>query len=303
MLYNQILHCFSKDMDEIDKKNKFSLASNRDPRYGDFEDSMEQLRFELMEHQMRIVKLEEKLQFQTTKILEQEKNISALNSKQKKEDYERDERNFELLNEIFSQNILKELEELTNQILNLEEKVFREEQTPKRTANIATNSELKITQLRFKEEEFLSSQTNIYILKLAQGKYYIGRAQNPTKRYQEHLNGHGSTWTKKYEPISLIEVIPAASPFDEDKYTKIYMDKYGINNVRGGTYVTEFLDDVQLQALRKELWGAKGKCTRCGRSTHFAKDCSAKLYVDGGLVEAASWICEKKKSGEFKNQK
>lgn len=123
--------------------------------------------------------------------------------------------------------------------------------------------------------------TNIYILKLRSGKYYIGKSANPMERYQQHLNGKGSAWTKKYKPVSLEKVIPNASPFDEDKYTKEYMKKHGIENVRGGAYVTEELDEVQEESLKRELWAATDKCTRCGRGGHFVSKCHAKTDVSG----------------------
>ena len=56
-------------------------------------------------------------------------------------------------------------------------------------------------------------KTNIYILRLEGGKYYVGKSDNPTKRYQEHLNGSGSAWTKKYPPISVLEI--SASPITD----------------------------------------------------------------------------------------
>ena len=33
-------------------------------------------------------------------------------------------------------------------------------------------------------------------------------------------------------------------PFDEDKYTIEYMYEYAIDNVRGGIYITETLDEL-----------------------------------------------------------
>jgi len=75
--------------------------------------------------------------------------------------------------------------------------------------------------------------TNIYILKLKQGKYYIGKSDDPHKRFIEHVEGRGAYWTKKYEPLELERIIENASPFDEDKYTKEYMSIHGIENVRG----------------------------------------------------------------------
>jgi len=85
---------------------------------------------------------------------------------------------------------------------------------------------------------FTIMSTNIYILKLQGCKYYIGKSENPMKRYHEHLSGKGATWTKKYKPISIEKIIEKVSHFDEDTYTIVYMAKYGIENVRGGTYVS-----------------------------------------------------------------
>ena len=96
-------------------------------------------------------------------------------------------------------------------------------------------------------------KTNIYILRLEGGKYYVGKSDNPTKRYQEHLNGSGSAWTKKYPPVSVLEIRANADPFDEDKLTKECMKKYGIDKVRGGSYSNIKLDETQIEFLNKEL--------------------------------------------------
>jgi len=89
----------------------------------------------------------------------------------------------------------------------------------------------------------MAEQPSIYVLKLTSGKYYVGKTFNIDKRYEEHLSGKGSTWTKLYKPTSIIEVRKSTSGFDEDKVTKEYMAKYGIKNVRGASYVAKELDD------------------------------------------------------------
>ena len=38
----------------------------------------------------------------------------------------------------------------------------------------------------------------IYVLKLEQEKYYIGKTNNPEFRINDHFNNIGSEWTKKY---------------------------------------------------------------------------------------------------------
>jgi predicted GIY-YIG superfamily endonuclease len=124
----------------------------------------------------------------------------------------------------------------------------------------------------------------IYILKLRAGKYYIGKTKNIEKRYEEHLTGTGSGWTKKYKPVSLIKTIKSTSPFDEDKYVKEYMAKYGIENVRGGSYSNIVLDENSIAVLEKEIRHSNNVCMRCGRDTHYIKDCYAKTDVDGAII-------------------
>ena len=124
--------------------------------------------------------------------------------------------------------------------------------------------------------KLLKMTTNIYILKLEGGFYYVGKTQDPIKRYQEHMNGSGSSWTKKYKPISLEKVIENASPFDEDRYVKEYMSKYGIEKVRGGAYMSVEITEEQEESLRKELRATTDKCLSCGKSGHFANSCRKK---------------------------
>jgi predicted GIY-YIG superfamily endonuclease len=127
-------------------------------------------------------------------------------------------------------------------------------------------------------------KTNIYVLKLQGGKYYIGKSSDVIGRYQQHVNGKGSAWTKKYEPMSLVESRDGVSPLMEDMVTKEYMAKYGIKNVRGGSYVSEELSEFQKDALNLELWGAKDCCTDCGRKGHWSKDCYARTNVSGNKI-------------------
>ena len=127
--------------------------------------------------------------------------------------------------------------------------------------------------------------TTIYVLRLEGGHYYIGKSDNVAARYQQHLNGKGSAWTKKYPPISLVKTIKGASPFDEDKITKEYMLKYGIDNVRGGSYVQIELSPFHMDALNMEIRGATDLCTQCGRAGHFVKDCYATTDASGNLLE------------------
>ena len=132
------------------------------------------------------------------------------------------------------------------------------------------------------------SKTTIYVLRLEGGHYYIGKSDNVAARYQQHLNGKGSAWTRKYAPVALVKTIEGASPFDEDKITKEYMAKYGIEKVRGGSYVEVELSRFHMDALNMEIRAATNLCTQCGRAGHFVKDCYATTDVSGNLLEFES---------------
>ena len=121
--------------------------------------------------------------------------------------------------------------------------------------------------------------TTIYILKLKNGKYYVGQTHDVNKRYRDHRNGTGSAWTRTHVPLGIDQVIHHASPFDEDMYLKRYMSMYGIDNVRGGSYSQTVLTDAQKKAIVAELRTAEGSCMKCGRMGHFVETCYARTEL------------------------
>ena len=126
----------------------------------------------------------------------------------------------------------------------------------------------------------------IYILQLEQGKYYVGKTINPSFRLDSHFNKNGSAWTKVYKPIKMVELIPNCDDYDEDKYTRMFMDKYGIDNVRGGSFVSVELEQSTINHLTQMKHGTNDKCFKCGNCGHFAKVCKNKKEI----IEM--WCCD-----------
>lgn len=125
----------------------------------------------------------------------------------------------------------------------------------------------------------------IYVLKLASGKYYVGKSADVAQRFKQHMSGRGSTWTGLYKPVSIVETRPINSPFDETNVTKEYMKKYGMDNVRGGAYSKTDISE-HADTLRAEFRAAGDACFKCGKSGHFARDCDEE-------EEEVVWCCTK----------
>lgn len=121
----------------------------------------------------------------------------------------------------------------------------------------------------------------VYVFRLKSEKYYVGSlflsdenfeiSEHP--RILKHFHGQGAEWTKLYEPVEIIETITPADEFEEDKQTKIFMNTYGIDNVRGGSYCGIILKREQISCLEKEIATIRNLCFKCNLPGHYAKNC------------------------------
>lgn len=116
----------------------------------------------------------------------------------------------------------------------------------------------------------------VYILRLVSNKYYVGRSDSIVKRILTHFKTRGSYWTKKYNPVSVVSIMENCNKYDEDKYTIHMMDKYGINNVRGGTFVQVNLPIEQIQIIAKMISNANDWCFICFNPSHYTYRCKNK---------------------------
>ena len=138
--------------------------------------------------------------------------------------------------------------------------------------------------------------SQLYVLQLESGKYYIGKTDDVPNRYRQHKNGQGSEWTKIYKPTKMLETRDITSEHDENNVTKDYMKKYGIENVRGGSYCQTTLGATTFEFLKRETRGNSDACFKCGNYGHFARDCDESSSEE----EEQVWVsnCCKK---EFTN--
>ena len=116
----------------------------------------------------------------------------------------------------------------------------------------------------------------VYILKLTKGKYYVGKTTDIKARLAGHNSGYGSEWTRKYKPIDIVDILTKCDAYDEDKYTLQYIKKYGVDNVRGGSFSSIELSASTREIIEHMIRGAEDRCFKCGIPGHFAARCSIK---------------------------
>lgn len=101
---------------------------------------------------------------------------------------------------------------------------------------------------------YIMSNT-IYIFKLEESKLFL-HVCNPTNKTDLHISLEAELYydyLKKYKPISIFTKIADVDMLNVDNYVKKYMICFGVDNVRGGSYIDEILPEYQTLALACEF--------------------------------------------------
>jgi hypothetical protein len=178
------------------------------------------------------------------------------------------------------------------------------------------------------------SKTNIYILKLEGNRYYVGYSPNVNKRIQEHIDGNGSSFTKKYKPIAVEKIKENVPEEHANIYVIKYMRKFGMDNVRGGSFKGSKLTSEQINQLSKngvkiveekkienkekkienkenkentnnhrvlkiEIKNANGTCYRCLKDGHYQDSCRETHDKYGNFLEGEDNIGDEDELGAY----
>jgi hypothetical protein len=114
---------------------------------------------------------------------------------------------------------------------------------------------------------------NIFILQLQEGKYYIGKYDDPLIRIGAHQNGLGSLWVKNYLPFKEVTILYQCNEEDENEYLKQLIAEFRFSNVRSDTINLDELTSYQIAILIIEAGFTKNKCYRCRKLKHRSINC------------------------------
>ena len=120
------------------------------------------------------------------------------------------------------------------------------------------------------------SDAYVYVLELNGGNFYVGKTNNIARRFNDHKNGRGCTWTRLHGGCKLIEIYQTENIFDEDKHTLDFMNMFGVDKVRGGSFSNIELKEEQISIITRSIRNANDMCQECGESGHFMNKCPSK---------------------------
>ena len=120
----------------------------------------------------------------------------------------------------------------------------------------------------------------IYILKLKDDKYYIGKSRNKRtlhNRLRNHFNRGGAVWTKRHKPIEVDKIINIIDEkYIEDRIVFEYMNTYGIENVRGGSFCKVKLSIEEIKVIKRIINTEEDSCFICNSNNHMSNECCNK---------------------------
>ena len=117
----------------------------------------------------------------------------------------------------------------------------------------------------------------VYVLRLSGCHFYVGQTANINNRLQEHREGHGSSWTRKYPMLSVDEVFTAPDNTRLEQLELItaieQMKKRGIHRVRGSCFSQPEFSNRDVLFAQRLICTTSNWCFKCGKHDHVERNC------------------------------
>lgn len=130
--------------------------------------------------------------------------------------------------------------------------------------------------------------TSCYILRLNNGKFYVGKTDSIEERMIEHYSGEGAKWTGLHYPVEILEIEPFTHKWQESYTTLIMMKKHGVENVRGGPWCQinlqfqpklHLLDETKTIQENYDIYTKARKGKYCAEKTNSKKETPVTLII------------------------
>jgi hypothetical protein len=133
----------------------------------------------------------------------------------------------------------------------------------------------------------------VYVLELKNSKFYIGSTSDLCKTIDEHVAKTFCEWTRINEYQDVFETFEGDRS-DENKTVIRYMDKHGVDNVRGGMYKNTVLTFEEHLGIRKSIHYNYNCCLICGKKDHEQENCDSLICYRCGRLGHSHFLCDVK---------
>ena len=154
----------------------------------------------------------------------------------------------------------------------------------------------------------------VYVIKLENSKYYVGSSKCMNRRIRVHSSGEYScAWVKLHPFRCVYALFPVEDDdtnlrqLEEDVVTDMIV-KYGIDNVRGGSFTLPELSNEQRETILRIVTHRNDSCLKCGQNGHYMNACTNEKqshikhtgfwgFIEQGIIDVLSEA--RKKEIEF----
>lgn len=112
--------------------------------------------------------------------------------------------------------------------------------------------------------DFLNPSLKIFVIECQNYKFFIDSSFNINQIYKKYFENPNMDiwceWLQENKPLYVKSMLNIDNYFDEDSFVISQMAEFGINNVRGGSFISSKLSEADILTINKII-------SRCQKST------------------------------------